>query len=108
MGAPISRLSNSNGTAESSLGATHSKTSSKKSLQTKSKLIQNANKKFVVVWLDSNFNDSDVIYRNSITRLQRISVSINPFNNINDCISFVNKMQDAKILMVIAEDLMNE
>lgn len=109
MGVPPSKLSNGDGPNEPSLrNGKPSKLSSKKQLQSKSKTPQNPNTKFVVIWLDSNFNESDVIYRNSITRLQRISVSINPFTNINDCILFLNKMQDAKILMIIAEDLIDQ
>ena len=111
MGAPSSKLSNGDDSSNGPtlLNGTHSRNATtKKQLPGKSKPLQNLQRKFVVVWLDPNFNESDVIYRNSITRLQRISVSINPFKDINDCFNFLNKSHDVKIIMVIPDDLVEE
>jgi hypothetical protein len=69
---------------------------------------QNLPNKLIVIWLDPNLNESDVIYRNSITRLQRISISTNTFTNINDWIQFINKIKDTKIVMIISEELIKE
>ena len=63
---------------------------------------------FIVIWLDSNFNDSDVVYRNSIIRLQRIAISILTFTNINDCVRFLTKIEDRKVLIVVSDDLVQQ
>jgi len=82
--------------------------SSKRITNTRQKSLQNANSKFAFVWLDPNVNDSDVIYRNSIRRLQHIAVSINTFTDVNSCVQFGIKMKDVKILMIIVEDLLKK
>lgn len=64
--------------------------------------------KFVIVWLDTNVKHSDVMYRNSVARFRRISSLINTFTNVNECLQYLNKMKDFKILMIINGKLVKE
>ncbi len=89
----------------SSIEFDHQNSSSKKLNRSRK---QNLPNKLIVICLDPNLNESDVIYRNSIIRLQHISISTNTFTNINDCIQFINKIKDTKIVMIISEELIKE
>lgn len=98
MGAPVSKSSNSTEFAMMN-GA---KNSSKKTAR------ENLTHKYTVVWLDSDFNENDIMYQNTITRLQSISISMNTFKAVNDCLMFLNTSKDWKILMIISEKLIDQ
>jgi tetratricopeptide (TPR) repeat protein len=108
MGIIPSKLSNGTDQIKSEISNDTQNFHSKRVANTRQKPLQNVNEKFVIVWVDPNINDSDPLYRNSIARLRRISVSINTFTNINDCVLFLIKTKDVQILMVIDEDLIKE
>lgn len=108
MGVTPSKSSNRSEPNHSEILDNTQNSSSKKLTNSKPKISQNVQNKFVVVWVDPNVNDNDPIYKNSISRLQRIAASINTFTNINECIQFLTKTKDAKILMIIAESFVKD
>lgn len=102
MGAPVSKSSNDNGSTEFSLMNGAQKSSSKKS-----KPRENLTHKYTVIWLDSDLNENDIIYQNTATRLQHISISMNTFKTVNDCLMFLSTNKGWKILMIISDKLID-
>ena len=99
------------GVTNSKLGATSKDPSSDaKSQQLNKKLkdLENSEKKFVVVWLDKDAKASNAIYRNALERLQRISVSISSFSNPNECLEFLSRMKEMRVLLIIADAFLKD
>lgn len=60
--------------------------------------------KFIVIWLDANVNSGGEIYKNSMNRLQRIASAMQTFTNINDCLQYLDRIKNDKVLMVISNE----
>ncbi|CAF3812687.1 unnamed protein product [Rotaria sp. Silwood1] len=57
---------------------------------------------FVLVWLNLNIDETDDVFRNSMTQLRRIVNSINTFTDPTRCINFLSRIKDAKVLMIVS------
>src|ERR1700722_1169711 len=68
------------------------------SQQPRRRIIEN----FVVVWLDSNINETDADYQNSITQLRRIVNSIRTFTDVDQCVDFLTQIKDEKAFMIVS------
>ncbi|CAF1589905.1 unnamed protein product [Rotaria magnacalcarata] len=68
----------------------------------KQNTLNGTNNTFAIVWLDTSVNDADIIHRNSIARFRRISVLIKTFINVDECLQYLTKMKETKILMILA------
>ncbi|CAF3651339.1 unnamed protein product [Rotaria socialis] len=75
---------------------------------TRQNTLDSINNKFAIVWLDTSVNDADIIHRNSVARCRRISVLINTFINVDECLQYLTKMKETKILMIIAGNCVKE
>jgi tetratricopeptide (TPR) repeat protein len=64
--------------------------------------------KFVVVWLDADITLSDVVYQNSISRLQRVFISLHTFTNVKDCIKFLTSVKTEMILLVVTNEFFEQ
>jgi tetratricopeptide (TPR) repeat protein len=62
------------------------------------RLIEN----FIVIWLDSNMNETNDDYRNSLTSLRHIVNTIKTFTNTNSCIDFLIQIKDEKVFMIVS------
>ena len=62
------------------------------------KMVQNV----LLIWLDNNIDDNNADCRNTVSKLQRVINSINTFTDGDQCIEFINKMNDDKACMVIS------
>jgi len=60
---------------------------------------------FQLIWLDSNINESDVDFQNSLIQLRRIVNTINTFADIDQCVDFLTKNKDEKIFMIVSGTL---
>ena len=65
------------------------------------RLIQN----FLLVWLDANLDESKADFKNSLERLRNIVASINTFKDIEECIQFLNEMDQEKIFIIVSGSL---
>ena len=104
MGVPTSKFNN----GTESVSGVPENSSPKKVANVRKNILTNGNNNFVVVWLDTDENNSDIIYQNAIARLERISVLIKVFTNVNECTRFLTKMKDFRILMVVNNALFEE
>ena len=62
------------------------------------KMVQNV----LLIWLDSNIDDSNADCRNTVSKLQRVVNSISTFTDGDQCIEFINSMNDEKACMIIS------
>ena len=56
------------------------------------RIVQN----FTLLWLDSNIDEHDADFKNSLTQLRRIVNTINTFTNPDQCVSFSHSNQKRK------------
>ena len=50
----------------------------------------------VLVWLDSNIDESDGYYGNSMTQLRQIVNTIDTFTDADQCVDFLTEIKDEK------------
>ena len=62
------------------------------------KMVQNV----LLIWLDSNIDDNNADCRNTMSKLQRVVNTVNTFTDGDQCIEFINRMNDDKACMVIS------
>ena len=61
-----------------------------------SRIIQN----FQLIWLDESINENDDDFRNSIKILRQIINTIKTFIDADECINFINKIQDETVFVI--------
>ena len=59
-------------------------------------LVQN----FHLVWLDGNIDESNGDFRNSITKLRQVVNTVNTFINVDECIDFINNVQEERAFII--------
>ena len=60
---------------------------------------------FHLIWLDNNIDDNNTDCRNTIMQLQRIINTINTFTNGEECVEFLENMQNDKAYIIISGTL---
>ena len=60
---------------------------------------------FVIIWLDSNLNESDDNYQKTISSLQRIVNGIKTFTNIKSCVAFLSQIENEKVFIIVSGSL---
>ena len=65
------------------------------------RIVQN----FLLVWLDSNIDETEADCRNTITHLRRIVNAINLFTKTDQCISFLTQIKNEKAFLIISGTL---
>jgi hypothetical protein len=65
-------------------------------------------KDYIVVWLDSTYKQSDVVYQNNMKEIQQVINSIRSFTDVNECINFVAQLKDDKVFMIVSNDLVEQ
>ena len=64
----------------------------------------NISSKFTIVWLDPDADDSDVVFQNSIARLQRVFSAVHIFTDVKDCSKHLSSIRNEIIFMVISNE----
>jgi hypothetical protein len=59
----------------------------------------------LLIWLDSNIDDNNNDWRNTMTQLRRAVNNINTFTDDDQCIQFLQEMQQDKACMIISGSL---
>ncbi|CAF3311716.1 unnamed protein product [Rotaria socialis] len=62
-------------------------------------------KNFLLVWLDANLDESKPDFKNSLTNLQQIVVSIRTFIDAEQCIRFIRDIKEEKVVLIISGSL---
>ena len=62
------------------------------------KLIQN----FLLVWLDANLDESNVDFKNSLEQLRNVVASITTFQDVKECINFLNEISQEKVFIIVS------
>jgi hypothetical protein len=65
------------------------------------KMVQNV----LLIWLDSNIDDNNDDCRNTVSQLRRVVNDVNTFTNGEECIEFINNMNEEKACMIISGSL---
>jgi hypothetical protein len=60
---------------------------------------------FIVIWLDSNINESNEGTRNSIDHLRQIVNSVKTFDEAARCIDYLNDVKHEKVFMIVSGSL---
>ena len=58
-----------------------------------------------LIWLDSNIDDNNSDYQNTINQLRRVVNDINIFSDGEECIQFVESITDNKACIVVSGSL---
>lgn len=66
------------------------------------------NSRFVVIWLDADINDGDVVYQNSIARLQRVFLTLYTCTNVKDCLKRLSSVKNEIVLLVILNEFFEQ
>ena len=65
------------------------------------KMVQNV----LLIWLDNNIDDNNEDCRNTVTQLRRVVNDINTFTDGEECIQFIEDINDNKVCMIISGSL---
>ena len=65
------------------------------------KLIQN----FLLVWLDANLDESKADFKKSLERLRNVVASIITFQDVKECINFLNEINEVKVFIIVSGSL---
>ncbi len=64
----------------------------------RARIVQN----FTLLWLDSNIDERDADFKNSLTQLRRIVNTINTFTNPDQCMSFLTEIKNEQAFMLVS------
>ena len=62
------------------------------------RLLQN----FLLVWLDANLDESKADFKNSLERLRNVVASIITFQDVTECINFLNEISQEKAFIIVS------
>ena len=65
------------------------------------RLLQN----FLLVWLDANLDESKADFKKSLERLRNVVASIITFQDVKECINFLNEISQEKVFMIVSGSL---
>jgi tetratricopeptide (TPR) repeat protein len=65
------------------------------------KIVQNV----LLIWLDNNIDDNKKDYHNTIVQLRHVVNDVNTFVDGDQCIQFINTINDNKVCMIISGSL---
>ena len=57
---------------------------------------------FPLIWLDANLDESKVDFKNSLERLRNILASIITFQDVKECINFLNDISQEKVFIIVS------
>jgi tetratricopeptide (TPR) repeat protein len=60
---------------------------------------------FVLIWLDSNINESDEHYCDSMNELRQIVNTIHTFTDADQCVDFLTEIKEDKVFLVVTDVL---
>ncbi|CAF4669577.1 unnamed protein product [Rotaria sp. Silwood2] len=60
---------------------------------------------FLLIWLDTNIDESKQDFKNSLTQLRHLVASITTFTNAKECVNFLSKIQKEKVFMIVSGSL---
>ncbi|CAF1473012.1 unnamed protein product [Adineta steineri] len=59
----------------------------------------------LLIWLDSNINENNADYGNTIKQLKRVVNNVNTFTHSEECIEFIQTITDNKVCMIVSGEL---
>ena len=65
------------------------------------RMVQNV----ILIWLDSNIDDNNEDCNNTISQLRSVVNTINTFTDGDQCVQFINNMDNQKACMIISDSL---
>ncbi|CAF3773994.1 unnamed protein product, partial [Rotaria sordida] len=66
------------------------------------------NEHIVIIWVDANIDQSKKKYHDSVTKLQRITSVIYTCTNAEQCINYIDNVDDKKVFLIVSDDLGEE
>lgn len=68
----------------------------------------NISNKFTIVWLDADADDSDIVFQNSMARLQRVFNAVHIFTTVKDCSKYLSSVRNEMLFMVISNEFFDQ
>ncbi|CAF2078155.1 unnamed protein product [Rotaria magnacalcarata] len=90
---------------ESTVNTIRKTTATVRSTSVLPRYIRRVIKNFLLVWLDANLDESKQDFKNSLTNLQQLVVSIRTFTDAEQCIRFIKDTKEEKIVLIISGSL---
>jgi tetratricopeptide (TPR) repeat protein len=59
----------------------------------------------LLIWLDNNIDDNSANYRDTVTQLRRVVNTVRTFRDSDQCIQFLQNMNNEKVCMIISGSL---
>ncbi|CAF3925960.1 unnamed protein product, partial [Rotaria sp. Silwood2] len=66
------------------------------------------NQHLVIILVDANIDQSKKTYHDSVTKLQRITSAIYTCTNSEQCINYIDNIDDKRIFLIVSDDLGKE
>lgn len=60
---------------------------------------------FVLVWLDADIDENHENFQNSLTQLRRNFTEVQNFTNVEECLDYLNSIENEKILLILSGEL---
>ena len=60
---------------------------------------------FLLVWLDTNFNESNADFKNSLKYLRQVVASIETFADAKECVEFLDQIKKEKAFLIVSGSL---
>ena len=57
---------------------------------------------FLLVWLDANFNETSADFKTSLKYLRQVVASIETFTDAEECVKFLDQIQEEKAFMIVS------
>jgi tetratricopeptide (TPR) repeat protein len=101
MGNKKSAISDNTGSKYNDKQASDSTKDARRRRRANIEMVQNV----VLIWLDSNIDDNNEDCRNTVVQLRRVVNDINTFGHGEQCIQFINTIDDNKVCIIISGSL---
>ncbi|CAF3800177.1 unnamed protein product [Rotaria socialis] len=60
---------------------------------------------FLLVWLDTNFDESKEDFQRSIQLIRNIVASITTFKDVEQCVDFISDIEDEKVFLIVTDSI---
>ncbi|CAF1686578.1 unnamed protein product [Rotaria magnacalcarata] len=59
----------------------------------------------ILIWLDSNIDETKEYFKNALRRLRRVVASVTIFTDSQECLNFISEIKQEKIFMIVSGSL---
>ena len=60
---------------------------------------------FLLIWLDSDFNEANVHFKRSLENFHQTVASITVFTDADECVDFIDEIEEEKVFLIVSGSL---